>query len=104
MRSAAWKDLVEHDLVLQGSQRRPAQRRYKLDVQLLQLPQVLLKIQGNRIGQLLHTGRILIGALLAVLEARERPLSLDAEVLEDSVNRVRLWQWPPIDLLRSHIC
>jgi hypothetical protein len=38
-----------------------------------------------------------------MFKARDIPLSLDAEVLQDGIDRIRLWQWPPIDLLWSHI-
>jgi len=99
----AGKDLSEHGVLLQVVQRRLAQCLYKEAVQRLQFLQIPLKIQRDCIGQPLHAGRVLIWALLAMIEARDIPFGFHAEVFDNRINRIRLRQRSPIDLLRGDI-
>ena len=59
------------------------QYRKKAEVQGLQFLQVPLKVEGDGLSELLHTLGILIRAVLAVLEAGEIPLGIDAGVFQE---------------------
>jgi hypothetical protein len=95
--------LGEDGLLSQASDRGLPQCREKAEVQGLQFLQVPLKVEGDGLSQLLHTRGILIRAVLAVLEAGEILLGIDAEVFQDGCQFIRLRQRPPMGFFRGHI-